>query len=53
MRRYSEAHKREIGLANASLCWLAAKTGVTEILIVDLTDFSRYRLPGGKSFALP
>jgi uncharacterized protein len=52
MRRYSEAHKREMDLADASLCWLAAETGVTEILTVDVTDLSRYRLPGGKSFTL-
>jgi len=52
MRRYSEAHKREMDLADASLYWLAAETGVTEILTVDVTDFSRYRLPGGKSFTL-
>jgi predicted nucleic acid-binding protein len=52
MRRYSETHKREMDLADASLYWLAAETGVTEILTVDVTDFSRYRLPGGKSFTL-
>ncbi len=52
MRRYSEAHKREMDLADASLYWLAAETGVAEILTVDVTDFSRYRLPGGKSFTL-
>jgi predicted nucleic acid-binding protein len=39
-------------LADASLYWLAVETGVTEILTVDVTDFSRYRLPGGKSFTL-
>ena len=52
MRRYSEFNKREMDLADASLYWLAAETGVTEILTVDVTDFSRYRLPGGKSFTL-
>jgi predicted nucleic acid-binding protein len=52
MRRYSEAHKRQMDLADASLYWLAAETGVTEILTVDVTDFSRFRLPGGKSFKL-
>jgi len=52
MRRYSAARKREMDLADASLYWLAAETGVTEILTVDVTDFSRYRLPGGKSFTL-
>ena len=39
-------------LADASLYWLAAETGVTEILTVDVGDFSRYRLPRGKAFTL-
>jgi predicted nucleic acid-binding protein len=39
-------------LADASLYWLAAETGVTEILTVEVMDFTRYRLPGGKSFTL-
>ena len=52
MRRYSEAGKREMDLADASLYWLAAETGVTEILTVDVSDFSRYRLPRGKALTL-
>jgi uncharacterized protein len=52
MRRYSESGKREMDLADASLYWLAAETGVTEILTVDAADFSRYRLPRGKAFTL-
>ncbi len=52
MRRYSESGKREMDLADASLYWLADETGVTEILTVDVADFSRYRLPRGKSFTL-
>ncbi len=52
LRRYSESGKREMDLADASLYWLAAETGVTEILTVDASDFSRYRLPHGKAFAL-
>jgi predicted nucleic acid-binding protein len=52
MRRYSEAGKREMDLADASLYWLATETGVTEILTVDVADFSRYRLPHGKAFTL-
>jgi predicted nucleic acid-binding protein len=52
MRRYSEAGKREMDLADASLYWLATETGVTEILTVDVSDFSRYRLPHGKAFTL-
>ena len=52
MRRYSESGKREMDLADASLYWLAAETGVTEILTVDVADFSRNRLPRGKAFTL-
>jgi len=52
MRRYSESGKREMDLADASLYWLAAETGVTEILTVDVADFSRYRLPRGKALTL-
>ncbi len=52
MRRYSESGKREMNLADASLYWLADETGVTEILTVDVADFSRYRLPRGKAFTL-
>jgi len=52
MRRYSERGKREMDLADASLVWLAAETGLTEILTVDGSDFSRYRLPRGKAFTL-
>lgn len=52
MRRYSESGKREMDLADASLYWLATETGVTEILTVDVADFSRYRLPRGKAFTM-
>jgi predicted nucleic acid-binding protein len=52
MRRYSKRGKREMDLADASLYWLAADTGLTEILTVDVSDFSRYRLPRGKAFTL-
>jgi uncharacterized protein len=48
----AEAGKREMDLADASLHWLAVETGVTEIMTVDATDFSRYRLPRGKAFTL-
>lgn len=47
-----ERGKREMDLADASLYWLAAETAVTEILTVDVADFSRYRLPRGKAFTL-
>jgi predicted nucleic acid-binding protein len=52
MRRYSESGKRGMDLADASLCWLAAETDVTEILTVDVADFSRYRRPRDKPFTL-
>jgi predicted nucleic acid-binding protein len=52
MRRYSEACKREMDLADASLYWLAVESGVTDIMTVDVTDFSRFRLPRGKAFTL-
>jgi uncharacterized protein len=52
MRRYSERGKREMDLADASLYWLAAETGLAEILTVDVSNFSRYRLPRGKAFTL-
>ncbi len=52
MRRYSEAGKREMDLADASLYWLAVETGITEIMTVEVADFSRYRLPRGKTFTL-
>lgn len=50
MRRYTEPGKCEMDLADAALCWLAADTGVTEILTVDRRDFDRYRLPDGGCF---
>jgi len=43
---------REIDLADASLYWLAIKTSITDIMTVDVADFSRYRLPDGKAFML-
>jgi uncharacterized protein len=52
MRRYSERGKREMDFADASLSWLAAETGLTEILTVVVSDFSRYRLPRGNAFTL-
>ena len=52
MRQYSRRTKREMDLADASLYWLATETGVTSILTTDVADFSRYRLPDGRTFAL-
>jgi uncharacterized protein len=36
-------------LADASLLWVAEQTGITDILTIDLRDFSAYRLPNGKA----
>ncbi len=38
--------------ADASLYWLAVESGITEIMTVDVNDFSRYRLPDGRAFTL-
>jgi predicted nucleic acid-binding protein len=52
MRRDGDAGLRERDLADACLYWLAADTGVSEILTVDVADFQRHGLPRGKPFAL-
>jgi hypothetical protein len=35
-------------LADASLVWLAEKSGIIEVITLDETDFGIYRLPGGQ-----
>jgi predicted nucleic acid-binding protein len=45
MVRYAD---RPMDLADASLVWLAAKTGISDILTLDNADFGIYRLPNGK-----
>ena len=52
MRRYTERGKREMDLADASLCWLAVATGVTQIMTIDVIDFTRYRLSRNKTFVI-
>ncbi len=52
MRRYTERNKRDMDLADASLLWLAAETGIGEIMTTDHNDFSRYRLPDGRALSL-
>ena len=37
-------------LADASLVWLADRTGVNDILTLDERDFGVYRLTGGQRF---
>ena len=44
-------HDLPMDLADASLLWVAELTGITEILTIDLRDFSAYRLPSGKALA--
>ena len=43
---------REVDFADASLVWLAERTGLRKILTVDVSDFSTFRLSGGKRFDL-
>ena len=50
MRRYTEPLRTEMDLADASLVWLAADSGVTQVMTMDVRDFSRYRLPDGRGF---
>lgn len=50
MQRYTEAGKREMDLADASLYWLACETGITDVMTTDHNDFARYRLPDGRAF---
>ncbi len=52
MRRYTESQRTEMDLADASLVWLAADSGVTRVMTMDVRDFSRYRLPDGRAFEL-
>ena len=52
MRRYTDAPRTEMDLADASLVWLAVDTGVTRVMTMDVRDFSRYRLPDGRAFEL-
>ena len=43
---------RPMDFADASLVWLAAESGVAEILTTDRADFETYRLPKGRRFRL-
>lgn len=47
--KYSD---REVDFADASLVWLAERSGLRRILTVDVSDFSTFRLSGGKRFEL-
>jgi uncharacterized protein len=52
MKKYSNKAKREMDLADASLYWLAIETAVTDIMTIDIADFSRYRMPDGEAFTI-
>ena len=47
--KYSD---REVDFADASLVWLAERSGLRRILTVDVSDFSTFRLSSGKRFEL-
>jgi len=51
MAAYTDA-RSEMDLADASLYWVAHETGVRQILTLDVRDFSRYRLPDGRTFEI-
>lgn len=52
MARYTQRPRQEMDLADASLYWVAADTGVARVMTTDVRDFSRYRLPDGRAFEL-
>ena len=43
---------REVDFADASLVWLAERSGLRRILTVDVSDFSTFRLGSGRRFEL-
>ena len=47
MEKYAD---RPMDLADASLVWLAGRSGVREILTVDTGDFGAFRTPQGRAF---
>ena len=52
MRRYTETPRTQMDLADASLVWLASDTGIARVMVMDVRDFSRYRLADGRSFEI-
>jgi predicted nucleic acid-binding protein len=52
MRQYTQSPRTEMDLADASLVWLAQETNTSRIMTLDVSDFSRYRLPDGRRFEL-
>jgi len=51
MMRYTD-DRTEMDLADATLYWVAHETGVNRVMTIDVHDFSRYRLPDGRSFEI-
>ncbi len=50
LERYGEKYRDlPMDFADASLLWVAEQTGITDILTIDLRDFSPYRLQNGKA----
>lgn len=52
MARYTAPPRTEMDLADASLVWLAQDTNTLSVMTIDVRDFSRYRLPDGRSFEI-
>ncbi len=50
MARYTHPPRTEMDFADASLVWLAQDTNTLSVMTIDVRDFSRYRLPDGRSF---
>ena len=44
--------RMEMDFADASLVWLAQDSNITQIMTMDIRDFSRYRLPDGRAFEI-
>jgi uncharacterized protein len=49
IERYAD---RDIDFADASLIWLADRSNTAEVMTIDRTDFTAYRLSSGKPFDL-
>lgn len=52
MQQYTAWPRTEMDFADATLVWLAAETNVTQVMTLDVRDFSRYRLPDGRGFEI-
>lgn len=50
IEQYSE--RREMDFADASLVWLAGRSGSRRVMTTDVRDLNRYRLAGRKTFEI-